>query len=217
MTEYNIEPSRPAMTVSPTINEVTGEHTGFSVSSSNHFAEPVQLQENQPDHLQSMQSPDDMIAESLGQLYPNLEAAMYQFVPQLDEDEKQRFVDAIESNNWDYLTPKFEEWSANYDPSLDQAQQQQQEAWDLETSQSYWETERHVLNDAEQLGMEAANELMEEASEAMSSGYPIHADLLAAAAMFSAGNKDNLQVAMNEVIIKHGTQAIQAYHELFGE
>ena len=118
MTEYNIEPSRPAMTVSPTINEVTGEHTGFNVSSSNHFAEPVQLQEYQPDHLNSMQTPDDMIAESLGQLYPNLEAAMYQFVPQLDEDEKYRLLLPLKIA-LGFLTPKFEEWSANYDPSLD--------------------------------------------------------------------------------------------------
>ena len=213
---YQSDPGRPAMTVTPQMNEVTGENTGFSVSSSNHFAEPVQLQEYQPDHLNSMQTPDDMIAESLGQLYPNLEAAMIQAIPQLDEDQRAKFSAAIESNDWDTLTPWFEEVHNNFDPSLDQPQQQQQ-AWDMETANSYWNTERTLLADVQPQGMEAASELMSEAEEAMSSGYEIHAEVLGAAAMFSAGQFESLASAMNQVMVKHGAAGVQAYHELFGE
>jgi len=217
MTEFQQQPQRVGHTITPQIDEATGVHTGFSVSTNDHFATPVHLQEYQPDHLNSMQTPDDMIAESLGQLYPNLEAVMHQFVPQLDEDEKQRFATAIETNDWDFLTPKFEEWFNNYDPSLDQQEQTQTTEWDVETAANYWASEKEPLDSTEPQGMEIANELMDEASQALSSGYPIHADLLSAAAMFSAGNKANLREALNEVIIKHGSVAIQAYHQLFGE
>ena len=131
-------------------------------------------------------------------------------------DQRAKFSAAIESNDWDTLTPWFEEVHNNFDPSLDQPQQQQQ-AWDMETANSYWNTERTLLADVEPQGMEAASELMSEAEEAMSSGYQIHAEVLGAAAMFSAGQFESLASAMNQVMVKHGAAGVQAYHELFGE